>query len=594
MNTKISKIKKDFTNLVIINNHKENNFIDYNQFFQSSKGDYVIFLSYNTKVYANWLDFLINLIENDKKIGMVGSKIIYSNGLLEEAGSIAWNNGEFSNFAELKAQNLPEFNYVKEVDYVSGSSLIIRKSAWKLLRGFDDRYESLFYKLIDFSFKLRKYGFKVMYQPKSVVKHYFKYDKNNNILLNIKNNKTLDKNLILKKWKNELEHKDVGKNKFFQIDNGFNKKRIFVIDLSIPNFENNAGARCTFMYLKLFKEIGLQVTFLADNLKMTEPYTTILQQEGIEILYGKYYKNHFNDWIKDNLKYFDYVYLQRPEVALKYLDIIKENFSGKIFYFAHDLHYIRLLREYEITKNIIKKRESEKSKTIEMDIFSKVDIIHVVGNNEQKILKKKFIGKPIRNIPLYIYSNQVLYIEKDFSKRKGLIFVASFSHSPNEDAILWFIKGILPRIIKKFPDIILHIVGSPITEKISKLKTPNIEIEGSLSDYELHSLYEKCRIAVAPLRFGSGVKGKIVEAAYYQIPMITTSIGAEGLDRNIKSFLVEDNPDKMAKLINQLYNDFSKLKQMSDSGKIFIRKYFSFRAAKKELLRDINIIKQNQ
>ena len=348
------------------------------------------------------------------------------------------------------------------------------------------------------------------------------------------------------------------------------------------------------MYLKLFKEIGLQVTFLADNLKMTEPYTTILQQEGIEILYGKYYKNHFNDWIKDNLKYFDYVYLQRPEVALKYLDIIKENFSGKIFYFAHDLHYIRLLREYEITKNIIKKRESEKSKTLEMDIFSKVDIIHVVGNNEQKILKKKFIGKPIRNIPLYIYSNQVLYIEKDFSKRKGLIFVASFSHSPNEDAILWFIKGILPRIIKKFPDIILHIVGSPITEKISKLKTPNIEIEGSLSDYELHSLYEKCRIAVAPLRFGSGVKGKIVEAAYYQIPMITTSIGAEGLDRNIKSFLVEDNPDKMAKLINQLYNDFSKLKQMSDSGKIFIRKYFSFRAAKKELLRDINIIKQNQ
>ena len=111
MNTKISKIKKDFTNLVIINNHKENNFIDYNQFFQSSKGDYVIFLSYNTKVYANWLDFLINLIENDKKIGMVGSKIIYSNGLLEEAGSIAWNNGEFSNFAELKDQNLPEFNY---------------------------------------------------------------------------------------------------------------------------------------------------------------------------------------------------------------------------------------------------------------------------------------------------------------------------------------------------------------------------------------------------------------------------------------------------------------------------------------------------
>ena len=88
------------------------------------------------------------------------------------------------------------------------------------------------------------------------------------------------------------------------------------------------------MYLKLFKKIGLQVTFLADNLKMTEPYITILQQEGIEILYGKYYKNHFNDWIKVNLKYFDYVYLQRPEVALKYLDIIKRKFFRKNILFC--------------------------------------------------------------------------------------------------------------------------------------------------------------------------------------------------------------------------------------------------------------------
>lgn len=103
------------------------------------------------------------------------------------------------------------------------------------------------------------------------------------------------------------------------------------------------------MYLNLFKEIGLQITFMPNDFKKNEPYTTILQQNGIEVLYGKLYKNNYENWLKDNLNYFKYVYLQRPVVANLYLDIIKKYFKGKIIYFAHDLHFLRLYREYNIT-----------------------------------------------------------------------------------------------------------------------------------------------------------------------------------------------------------------------------------------------------
>ena len=131
-----------------------------------------------------------------------------------------------------------------------------------------------------------------------------------------------------------------------------------------------------------------------------------------------------------------------------------------------------------------------------------------------------------------------------------------------------------------------------IPDEIRKLESENIKVEGYLSDEELFSLYQKCRLAVAPLRFGAGVKGKIIEAAYNQIPIITTSIGAEGLDNKIGVFLSENNPEKLAKLIIELYVDFDKLKKMSDFGRQFIDQYFSIKRAKEVIMKDITIIQK--
>ena len=125
--------------------------------------------------------------------------------------------------------------------------------------------------------------------------------------------------------------------------------------------------------------------------------------------------------------------------------------------------------------------------------------------------------------------------------------------------------------------------------EIKKLESENIKVYDSISDEELKSLYQKCRIAIVPLRFGAGVKGKIVEAAYYQIPIITTSIGAEGLDNSLGAILVEDSPLKMAQLICSIYFDYVKLKNISDLERLFIEKYFTFEKAKEIILKDIQL-----
>ena len=588
MSKNSAKIIEQYVKNIIIhnNNNKNNYFMTCNEVAQFSRGKYILFLNNDTKVHKEWLISLLKLIESDKKIGMVGSKLIFPNGKIQEAGGIVWNNGEYFRFGNGHFFDLPEYNYVKEVDYISGVSILIRKSIWDKIGGFDKRYIPAFYGDIDFAFELRKNGYKVMYQPKSVVEYDEKVSKRNNLSSGIKKYQIINKKKFVEKWKNDLKYQKEKGNNFLSRDRGYN--RIFVIDSIIPNYNKNAGYRCTFMYLNLFKEIGLQVTFLPNDFQKVEPYTTILQQKGIEVLYGDWYQKNIENWLKNNLKYFNFVYLQKPEIGQKYIDLIRQHFSRKIFYFAHDMHYIRLSREYNITHDEKKLELSKMLKKIEMDIFSKVDIIHVVGNYEYQILKEKFDKKIIRNIPIYIYDKQLTNIEKDFSKRKDLIFVGGFLHSPNKDAVLWFSQYIYPKIVDRFQDMIWHIVGSNIPDEIIKLESKNIKIEGFLSDEDLYSLYQKCRIAIVPLRFGAGVKGKIVEAAYNQIPIVTTSIGGEGLDNSLGAFIIEDDAEKMAEIIIKLYVDYSKLKQMSDSGKKFIETYFSINRAKEVIMKDIN------
>jgi GT2 family glycosyltransferase len=586
------KYFKNYSNIIVYNNRRRKNFIiNCNKAAKLSRGKYLLFLNNDTKVHKDWLSYLYNLINSDEKIGMAGSKLIYPNGTLQEAGGIVWSNGECSNFGRRKNANMSEYNYVKEVDYISGASIIVRKSAWKKIGGFDRRFVPAYYEDTDFAFELRNHGYKVMYQPKSVVEHFEGISNGRNISTGIKHYQEINKKKFKRKWKNELKFQSKQGNNFIARDRGSKKKRIFVLDRAVPKFDQDAGSRFCFMYLNLFKQMGLRVTFFGDDLLKPEPYTTILQQKGIEILYGdNYNEKNLEYWLKENLKYFNYLYLQRPDITIKYIDILKKYFSGKIFYFAHDLHHIRLEREYNITHSKMIGERCKYMKKIEMEIFNKVDIIHVVGNYEYNILKNKLEGKKIRNIPLYIFDTQYKNIEKDFSKRNDLLFVGGFLHRPNVDGIIWFSKTIYPKVIEKFPNMILHIVGTNITEEIMQLESKNIKIEGFLSDRDLHLIYQKCRVFVIPLRFGAGVKGKILEAAHNQIPIVTTSIGGEGLDNSIGAFIIEDNEDNMAKIICELYVDFNKLKLMSDSGKILIERYFSSAKAKEILMEDMEEI----
>lgn len=585
------EIEKRVDGIKVLHNTENLRFLkNCNNALRSARGEYVLFLNNDTQPQPGWLQPLVDLLEGDDTIGMTGSKLVYPDGSLQEAGGILWRDGSAWNYGHGDDPDDAKYNYVRDVDYISGASILVRRNLLEELGGFDPLYAPAYYEDTDLAFRIRDKGYRVVYQPQSVVIHFEGKSNGTDTSSGLKSYQVVNAKKFYDRWKDVLErdHFANGENVFLACNRSRYKKHILVIDHYIPRFDQDAGGRCTYMYLQQFVKMGMQVTFIGDNFAHEEPYRTALTSKGIEVLYGDWYYLNWKKWLADNGAYFDYCYPQRPHIAIKWIDELKEKCpNAKLFYFAHDLHHLREFREYQVTGDETHLRESEKWKKVEFKLFDTVDVVHVVGTYEQEYLQKRLPDKPIRNIPLYIYEEAPKPVEKDFALRHDIVFVGGFGHPPNEDAVLWFAHEIYPHVLEKFPNMVWHIVGNKPTEAVEALQSKNIVVHGRVSDEELEGFYRQCRLAVVPLRYGAGVKGKIVEAAYYQIPMVTTTIGAEGMSRAEGTMAVADTAEEQVETICNLYEDFDELRRMSDSGPVFIDRYFSQRAVDEVLALDM-------
>jgi len=546
-----------------------------------ARGKYILFLNNDTLVQDNWLKPLVTLIESDPLIGMVGSKLIYSHDCLQEAGGIFWKDGSAWNYGNKKDPTLPEYNYVKETDYISGAAIMLPRELWTRIGGFDETFAPAYYEDSDLAFTVRTLGYKVMYQPLSVVIHLEGISNGTDLNSGMKAYQVTNQAKFCRKWRDVLEngHFMNGENVFLARDRSRNRKHILVIDHYVPHYDKDAGGKCTNMYIKLFVRLGMQVTFLGDNFYPHQPYTEELQQIGVEVIYGNYYSQHWKEWLRENGRYFDYAYLNRPHIAINYIDALRDYSNCKIIYFGHDLHYLRELRQYEIEGNPELLASSRSWKVKEFEIFQKTDVIWVVGSYECEIVQKQFPNKLVMNIPLYIYEKPKGESVLSFEERKDIIFVGGFGHPPNRDCVLWFAKEVFPDILSKYPEIKWYIVGSKPPEDVLALAGDNIIVTGFVSDAKLDELYATCRLAVVPLRVGAGVKGKVLEAVYNRIPLVTTPIGAEGISLEEKAFIVAEPDRNMAKVINGLYMNFDELQTISDRSGEFIDRHYSEKTA---------------
>jgi GT2 family glycosyltransferase len=582
---------KDFIkNIVVLRNGENLKFVkNNNNAAKHAKGKYLLFLNNDTLVHDNWLKPMTDVFENFDNVGIVGSKLIYPDGRLQEAGGIIWDDASGWNYGRLDDPEKPEYNFVRECDYVSGASLMIKKELWNQLNGFDEHFSPAYYEDTDIAFRARKTGYKVMYQPLSVITHFEGISNGKDVSEGLKKYQVDNADKFYKRWNETLKKEQFTNSEhvFLAKDRSRNNKQVLIIDHYVPHFDNDAGSRSTYSYILLLLKIGCKVTFIGDNFFKHEPYTTVLQQKGVEVLYGNYYCKNILKWIKENGEYFTHVILHRMHIAPKYLDTVKKYTNAKLIYVGHDLQYISSKRKYELTKDENHLSDSEKFKIIESKIFNTVDVICPFSTYEAPFIKELVPDKVVETIPVYFY-DKLPDIENGFEQRKDLLFVGGFGHPPNVDAILWFVKEVFPIIQKGIKDIKLHVVGSKPPKEVLSLQSDSINITGFVSDNKLAEYYKKCRVSVISLRFGAGVKGKLLETCYYQLPPVITSVASEGIPDIEKHCIIEDNAVKFATKTINLYNNKVLWEQQKEKSKKLIQNKYTENSTKNLLLKLFN------
>ena len=574
-NDQTEKINEYAENVRIIRNKENLGFLrNCNSASKYASGKYIVFLNNDTQVQERWLESMLELIESDVTIGMVGSRLVYPDGSLQEAGGIIWADGSGWNYGRGRSPLDPEYNYVKDVDYISGASIMIRKDLWKKIGGFDERYAPAYYEDSDLTFNVRKHGYRVVYQPQSVVVHFEGVTNGTDENSGHKQYQKVNKEKFVEKWKNELKDQYPSESFLFKArERGKNKKMDVFIDHYVPQYDKDAGSKSSISYMKLFLNKGYTVKLIPDNFYKDEPYTTQFQQMGIEVLYGDWYANHIFDWLQENSKDIDYIFSNRPHITIKYIDFIKDRTDIKLVYYGHDLHFLRTGREYEVNKDPEIFKEMKDWEEKEMHILKKADMSYYPSVTEVRTLKKLDETIRVKAIPLYIYDEFREDVNADFKKRKGLLFVGGFRHRPNLDAVKWLLEEICPNLSNGVEP--LYIVGSNPPDELLKYQIEKVIIKGFVSEEELKELYDSCRIVIAPLRYGAGIKGKIIEAMYNGVPTVTTSIGAEGIIDSDEVLFIEDDAQGIAETINKTYNDVDLLKERSVKSLEYVKHHFS-------------------
>ena len=555
------------------------------------RGEYVFLLNNDTLVTPGWLDTLVETLDRYPDTGLVGSKLIYPDGTLQEAGGIIWRDASGWNYGRNGDPDAPEFNYLREVDYVSGAAVLFRRQLFLDLGKFDEDLAPAYCEDTDLAFRIRQAGRKVFYQPASVVVHYEGKSHGTDENSGIKSNQRINQKKLREKWSEQLdlEHFENGERVLVARERAADKITVLVVDHYVPHFDKDAGSRSTYLYLKLLVDAGCNVKFIGDNFFRHEPYTTVLQELGIEVLYGPYYQKHWRDWISQCPGYIDVVYLMRPHVAERYIDYVNSlEPRPKTIYFGHDLHYLRLERQLEVKPDAELEPEIERWRKLEYELFEKFDLIYYPSEVEVSEIKTNNPGLPVKAIPVYAFDH---FDDEtpDFGARQGLIFVGGFNHPPNADGLFWFIKEVFPEVLEEVPNMTLHVVGSNMPAEIKQLESENIRMEGYVSDDRLAELYGRVRLSVVPLRFGAGVKGKVLEALDRGVPVVTTATGAEGIPDDEACLEIAEDARAMAKDIVELHGNESELNRRSRLGRNLVRKSFSHEAVLEVIADDFKI-----
>ena len=246
-----------------------------------------------------------------------------------------------------------------------------------------------------------------------------------------------------------------------------------------------------------------------------------------------------------------------------------------------DLHYLREERAAALESSAELARHAAQTRLQEQKVMFETDVTLVVSAAEKRLLEHEL---PATRIEVLSNVHAVHGSRKPFAERHDLVFVGGFQHPPNIDAMRWFAGEVMPLLRAGGRAPLLHVIGSKVPQAVLDLAGDDVVVHGYVAD--IAPYMDGCRLSVAPLRYGAGVKGKVNMAMSYGLPVVATSIAVEGMHvRPGVDVMVADTPQDFAAAIERAYGDAQLWQQLSENGLANVREHFSFDAARVALQR---------
>jgi GT2 family glycosyltransferase len=535
--------------------------------FARLRGDAVVLLNNDTEVTDGWLDALLEAARSDPTVGLAGAMLLNADGTLQEAGGIIFNDGSGLNVGKGDDPGKPAYVFPRDVDYCSGACLLIRRELIEALGGFDERFAPAYYEDTDLAFSARQLGYRVRYEPRARVVHLEGQSHGTDPLRGVKRYQRINRAVFTEKWSVQLASQwSPGAVATAVAARRTDLGHVLVVDAQIPRPDHDSGSLRMWSLLEALSSAGFAVTFLADDLMAREPYAENVRRLGIHVAVGA---TDVPGLVTDLAPGLVAAVLSRPAVAWRYLPLVRERAPQALaVYDTVDLHHLREQRRAAIAGSPAVTRVAAAWRELELGLARASDVTLTVSPHEASTVRASC---PDVRVEVVANVHRSRGGDTPFDTRAGLLFVGGFDHPPNADAVRWFASEILPEIRRALPGVRLTVAGSGSAEALADLAVDGLDVVGWVPD--LDPLHEQARIFVAPLRFGAGVKGKIGEALAQGLPVVTTTVGAEGLGlADGVSARLADDPAEFAARVVELYRDARLWRTLARNGRELIER----------------------
>lgn len=524
-----------------------------------ARGRVVVLLNNDTLVLPGWLDGLLSPFDRFDHVGLVGSKLLNWDGTLQEAGGIFWNDGSAWNFGRGQNPRAPQFCYLKDVDYVSGASIAVPVDVWRQVGGFDPLFSPAYCEDSDLAFRLRAGGWRTLMNPASQVIHHEGRSHGRDLSSGGKAYQVANQQRLLERWRDVLarDHFPNGQSVLYARDSSGRKPHVLIIDHYVPEWDKDAGSRTMLRFLETLVARGWSVSFWPDNLNRDPRYAPAIEELGVEVFHGPQFVGQFEAMLRDRADLYDAVLLSRPHVARTYLDAVRRLTRARVVYYGHDLHFARMAMQLEQGDPAVAAADVEAMRETEAQVWRASDVVLYPSREEVAAVRTAIPQAQAFEVPAYSFDPETLaratarlvQPAQPADDAFSMLFVGGFRHTPNVDGIRWFVHDVVPRLRAAGKRFHLNIVGANPPIDVLRLAGPDIAVLGFVADDRLVQLYASADMVVAPLRYGAGVKGKVVEAMAHGVPVVTTPVGAQGLDDASSMLFVAADAEGLARAI---------------------------------------------